>query len=84
MTRFTPYADDAASFPIEALTIENGTDRVTLYGSLELTRDKAGLARARQLREVLENVVRALEAEHALPDAVAGPRAAQHVKNPFG
>ncbi len=36
----TPFADDAASVSIGKLTIENGTDRVALYGSLDITRDQ--------------------------------------------
>ena len=32
-----PFADDAASISIGELTVENGTDRIALYGSLDLT-----------------------------------------------
>jgi hypothetical protein len=42
MSKFAPFADEAASITIDKLTIENGTDRITLYGSLDLTRDKVG------------------------------------------
>ena len=45
-----PYADDAASMTIGDLTLENGRDCVAVGGSLDLTRDKAGLAHARALR----------------------------------
>ena len=78
-----PYADDSASSGIGGLTVENGRDRVALYGSLDLTRDRAGLERARQLRALLEEVVRALEADPALPDAIEPPREPDTVKNPF-
>ena len=44
MSKLTPFADDAASTSIGSLTVENGTDRIALSGSLDLTRDKAGLA----------------------------------------
>ena len=37
------FADDAASMNVGELTIENGKDRVAVYGQLDLTRDKAGL-----------------------------------------
>ena len=43
MTKFTPFADDAASMAIDKLTIENGQQQISLYGSLDITRDKAGL-----------------------------------------
>ena len=39
-----PFADDSAASAIGGLTVENGRDRVALYGSLDLTRDRAGLA----------------------------------------
>ena len=38
-----PFADDAASVSIGKLTVENGTDRVALYGSLDITRDQQRL-----------------------------------------
>lgn len=44
MTKLTPFADDAASIGIGDLTIENGTEEVSLQGSLDITRDKKGLA----------------------------------------
>ena len=84
MPTFDPYADDAASKGIGELTLENGRDRVAVYGSLDLTRDKAGLKRARELKAVLDAVVRHLEAAHDLPDAVPEPEAPTSVPNPFG
>ena len=50
----TPFADDAASVSIGKLTIENGTDRVALYGSLDITRDQQGLVHARALLAILQ------------------------------
>ncbi len=47
MTTLKPFADDAASLSIGKLTIENGTDELSLYGSLDITRDQHGLAQAR-------------------------------------
>ena len=80
---FTPYADDAASLSLGGLTMENGTERVALYGQLDLTRDKAGLRLARELKAVLDAVVRHLEAAHDLPDQVSPPEKPRTVKNPF-
>lgn len=82
-SRFTPYADDAAVLTVGDLTLENGTTRVVLHGSLELTRDKAGLARARDLKRILDAVVRAL-ADGDLPDAVEdAPEPTRTTGNPF-
>lgn len=84
MATFKPYADDAASEAIGGLTVENGRDRVALYGTLDLTRDKTGLAQARALKAVLDGVVQALEADPHLPDEVTAPAPTKTVRNPFG
>ncbi len=83
MTKLTPFADDAASTSVGELTIENGTDRIALYGSLDLTRDQPGLALARALKALLDEVVRHLEAEKDLPRAVPADLPAKSVANPF-
>ena len=66
------------------LTLENGRECMTVGGSLDLTRDKAGLAHARELKAVMDAVVHTLESDAALPDKVAPPKATTEVKNPFG
>ncbi len=83
MTTLKPFADDAASTSIGKLTIENGLDRIALYGSLDLTRDKQGLAHARALAALLDQVIKLMEADTSLPDTVPPPVAAGTVKNPF-
>ncbi len=79
-----PFADDAASSAIGSLTVENGTERVALYGSLDLTRDRQGLEHARALKALVDAVVTALEGQGSLPDAVPPPKAPRSVPNPFG
>ncbi|MGU3469070.1 hypothetical protein ACLBXO_29925 [Methylobacterium sp. C33D] len=81
---FAPFADDAGVRSVGALSFENGTDRIALHGSIDLTRDRTGLEQARLLRETLDAIVKALEASD-LPDAVAeAPDAPpRSVKNPF-
>lgn len=83
MTELTPYADDATSISIGKLTIENGTDRVALYGSLDLARDQQGLAHARALQLVLDQIVHALEAQPDLPHAAPAAETPETVSNPF-
>ena len=81
--RLKPFADDAAAQTIGGLTVENGTRAVALHGSLDIARDRRGLAHARALRAVLDAVVEALEAED-LPDAAAETAEAPTRKaNPF-
>lgn len=80
-----PFADEAASTSVGDLTIENRIDRVSLYGSLDLTRDRQGLADARRLQALLAAVVRVLEGEgDRLPENCQGKPDATRVPNPFG
>ena len=83
MATLKPFADDAASTSIGELTVENGTDRIAVYGSLDLTRDKHGLAHARALAALLAQAIQLLEADTSLPEAVPPPAAPRTVKNPF-
>ena len=82
MNHFKPYANESDVIRIGALEVENRTDRVSLTGDVVLTRDQAGLALARELQTLLEQVVQALEAEEKLPDTVE-IKPAKVVKNPF-
>ncbi|MBC9176185.1 hypothetical protein IBL25_04425 [Roseomonas ludipueritiae] len=69
----------------QVITIENRLDRVSLYGSPDLTRDRQGLEDARRLRALLEAVVQVLEGEgDRLPDKDQGKPNVPQVSNPFG
>ena len=82
---FKPFADDTAALTIGGLTIENGTDRVSLSGSLDLALDRQVLDHAKALRAALDAVVAVLEADRALPAKAAPPPRAKVTKapNPF-
>ena len=82
MRHFKPYANEGDVLRIGHLEIENRTDRITLAGDVVLTRDKAGLALARELQTLLNQVVKVLEACEKLPEAVQ-VKPVQNVKNPF-
>ena len=84
MTTLNPFADDAVSVSIGKLTVENGTDRIALYGNLDLTRDRQGLEHARTLKAILDQTVHVLEAQQDLPEAVPAAAAPKRVANPFG
>ena len=79
----SPFTNESESLGIADLTIENRTDRVSIYGNIDLTRDKAGLEHARMLKAVIEKVVRVLESEKNLPDKIAPPDIPDEVANPF-
>ena len=80
--QFKPYANEADVLRIGDLEIENRVDRVSLTGDVVLTKDKAGLALARELQVLINDVVKALEAEKQLPETVE-LKPADIVKNPF-
>ena len=79
---FLPYANEADVLRIGDLEIENRVDRISLTGDLVLTKDKAGLALAKELQSLIERVVKALEADKQLPQIVE-LKASDTVKNPF-
>ena len=79
---FQPFANESDVLTIGNLSIENRLDRLTLQGDVELTKDRKGLALARQLRALLDATVTAIEGEKELPQAVA-TEPTQEVRNPF-
>ena len=83
MHDFKPFDNEADALSVGGLAIENRVDRVTLQGAVELTKDRRGLALARELKAVLDATVQALEADRHLPDAVQVD-APTMVRNPFG
>jgi hypothetical protein len=86
MSQFQPFADDTATWAIGEFNAENGTHVVSLYGTLDITRDQIGLGHARALQTLLSNIVASLEATADLPTrapAQPQPSGQQTVKNPF-
>jgi hypothetical protein len=69
---FKPYANDCDVLNIQgdAFTLSNGTTRVVLNGTLELTRDQRGLKAALALKEALDAIVANLRAQADLPAKV--------------
>jgi hypothetical protein len=76
-----PFRNESECLQIGDLTVENRIDRVSLFGSIDITRDKEGLAIARQLQEILDLTLSELEKE-ALPERIA-PATFESVDNPF-
>jgi hypothetical protein len=69
---FNAFANDNDVLNIEgdALTVSNGTTRVTLSGTLELTKDRRGLQAALALKQALDRVVETLQAQAHLPERI--------------
>jgi hypothetical protein len=72
MAVLKPFQDDGTSIGIGGFTIENGTDRIAVYGQTDITRDQAGLRVARELARFLDQVIVTLAAEKSLPDQTPG------------
>lgn len=84
---FKPYSndDDVLNIQGDALTVSNGTTRVVLNGTLELTRDQRGLKAALALKEAVDAIVASLQAQTNLPAKVKDEPDATPgiVQNPF-
>ena len=80
---FQPFADDAAVQTLGDFSVENGTTRIALHGSLDITCDREGLERARKLRTLVEAIVTALEARGLPEVATEETHAPKAVRNPF-
>jgi hypothetical protein len=65
-----PFQNESEALQIGGLTVENRTDRVSIYGSIDLTLDKEGLANARQLKEILDLTLAELE-KAELPEKIS-------------
>lgn len=80
-----PYANESEVVQIEGLTLENRIDRISIYGEIDITRDKQGLKAAKELKAVIDASLKVLEADQVkgeLPDAVSVGKTVR-VDNPF-
>ena len=77
-----PFENETDSLSIDALTIENRIDQLEIYGSLSVTRDKIGLERAQRLKQILDDAIKALQDDAALPDKIS-IKPTDSVDNPF-
>jgi len=82
MSLISPFQNSSESAEIDGLTVDNGDQRIAVYGSIGVTRDKAGLARARELRDLFNEIVRTLESDEQLPAKIT-PSELRTVENPF-
>ena len=78
---FKPYENESQTLSIGDLNVENRIDRVSLFGSLDVTKDKQGLTYALELKQLLDSIVCELQSAD-LPDTLV-IEAPEIVKNPF-
>lgn len=78
---FKPFETDESS-AIYDLTLENGLDRVNIYGNLQVGKDQDGLKTAKALQAFVSDLVTALENTAELPEKIT-LQDKQEVENPF-
>ena len=77
-----PFQNEEEVITISELTIENRLDRVSIYGSVDITRDKQGQEYLFELKRQIDAIAEYLKNEE-LPDRVETIEP-KEVDNPFG
>ena len=80
--KFMAYENETDSFIIDNLTVENRLDRISLYGSLDITRDHRGLKHALKLKSIIDASIDTLKRDEQLPEHIDTVKA-DIVANPF-
>ncbi|MFA6192979.1 MAG: hypothetical protein WC665_11600 [Sulfurimonas sp.] len=79
---FLAYANESDSLTIGSdLTVENRLDRISIYGSVDITKDKEGLQYAYELKRVIDATIEVLKNEN-LPEHIDIVEV-ETVANPF-
>lgn len=79
---FMPFQNESDTFNMDKLTLENRMDRISIYGSLDITKDKAGLEHALLLKRLIDSAIDELKRDKQLPDHIS-LKEADIVENPF-
>ncbi len=82
MEMIDPFANESEALQVDELTIENRTDRVSIYGSIDITRDRRGLEMAKRLAQLFDAILERLSQEE-LPEEIPPPNNIEVVDNPF-
>lgn len=82
MKYIKPFANESDTYTIGGLTIENRLDRVSIYGDIDITKDKEGKSYAFHLEVLIKDIIFAFKAAGELPDKLP-PSNEEIVKNPF-
>jgi hypothetical protein len=82
METIDPYANESEVLLLGELTIENRVDMVSIYGSIDITRDKRGLEHAQTLKYLFDSIVEVLSKED-LPEEITLPVEVAAIENPF-
>lgn len=78
------FENESDVITLQELSIENRLDRVSIFGSLDITHDKQGLELALKLQSIVNGIVDTLEhVKNELPEHVPPPAPTEEVENPF-
>lgn len=76
-----PYDNEQQVVQINGLTIENRVDQLSIYGTVNLTRDKVGFQKLLELKTIIDDAYKILCNEE-LPAAIIIEKP-KKVPNPF-
>jgi hypothetical protein len=79
--KISPFSNESESLNFGGLTIENREDRISIYGNIDITRDREGLDHARILKTLFDDILATLTSG-PLPDKISIDPA-ENVQNPF-
>jgi hypothetical protein len=82
METIDPYANESEVLLLGELTIENRVDMVSIYGSIDITRDKRGLKHAQTLKYLFDSIVEVLSKED-LPEEIPPPGGSGEIESSF-
>ncbi len=82
LEQLQPFSEQPALCTLDGLTIQNNQNRLSFYGSLNITQDQQGLKLAKQMQALLDHVVDLLAKQPDLPEKIDSPLI-EDVDNPF-
>lgn len=69
---FMAYENDIDGFTTGNLHIKNGTDTITIEGTLVITKDRVGLEATLKLKRVVDAAIDAIKRDRNLPESIRG------------
>lgn len=76
------FQNETDSFQIGEMSIENRLDRISIYGNLEITKDKKGLSAALVLKRIVDASIEEMKRDKNLPEQISETQQ-ESVPNPF-
>lgn len=77
-----PFSNEEEVITIQELTLENRLDKVSIHGSVDITKDQQGLEYAFALKRQIDTIVEYLK-KQALPEKISIENVAKKVENQF-